>query len=134
MALASLLVRSHPKPTWAFEHAMAHRWMLGAFPPSNFSIVPYELDPENNHPAWHLNHGQAHTDALSGIAPGATAGPGQPYPTPLGLFGAPIPANHLVDGNLQNRERQIWWTFQNHHDHFISTTVLVGTQLTYPFG
>jgi hypothetical protein len=120
MALASLLVRSHPKQTWAFEHAMAHRGLTGGMAPlSDFSVLPYVLDPELDGGAWHLNHNQAHTDAF--------------FQSPLGAFGPPIPAKHLVDMKFDQHGRTAWWTFENHHDHFVGAGVTVNRNLIFPF-
>jgi hypothetical protein len=66
MPLAALL--NSNDPIYAFEHMMAHRqyFAVMSHPLSDFSILPYLLDPIFNwdQPAssWNLRHQQAHND------------------------------------------------------------------------
>lgn len=65
MPLATLL--NPDDPIYDFEHMMAHRQYFAVLSRlSNFSILPYLLDPafETDMPAgaWNLNHQQAHND------------------------------------------------------------------------
>jgi hypothetical protein len=125
MPLCALLKR--PKDQWAlnyfhFEHAMAHRVNLMVMSPlTRFSAVPYFYEPEQNlaPPArlvpgtarpsnWHLNHQQAHNDALNEV-------PTVYITTPQKGVLSQV---NVVDTNLDDIERTTWWTFVNHHNHY----------------
>lgn len=147
MSLATLLtepVGPGQAETFAFEHAMAHRELLGAMatpvstevltPPAlrilpgttglaGFSALPYgPLDPQSNASLWHLDHGQAHSDAQTSLPNyfGATA---------RGLLN---PAPNMVDFNLDVPGQRTWWTFVNHQEHLAAQNVLPQA-LVFPF-
>lgn len=150
MALPTLLtepVGAGQTETFAFEHAMAHRQLLGAMATSvnvytpaapspvnpfilpgttgltGFSAVPYgPLDPQSNASLWHLDHGQAHTDAQISL-PDYFG-----YPTE-GLIN---PASNMVDFNLDVPGQRTWWTFANHQEHLVAQSVLPQV-LVFPF-
>lgn len=146
MALASLLVLGEPR-AFAFEHAMWHRASLGAMPNlSYYSIVPYLLDPQQNTGIWHLNHNQAHSDALGPtISPQPPVVGVPPAPSRLqevwpitginqALMGIPYPQNYL-DNDLTKKGQLAWWIFTNHNEHFVTqASIPLQSPLTYPFG
>lgn len=118
MAIASLLVKTDPA-TFAFEHAMATRLQLAAmWPLTQFSVLPYLLDPEYDTelPAtkWHLNHQQAHNDVLVTLPAyfGAIEH--------LGAFNNQI----LMENDLDNADQLTWFTFANHQEHYIAIGTL----------
>ena len=122
-------------PSFAFEHAMAHRNAMGVMSPlDRFSVVPYLLDPEQNlaipGSMWHLDHQQAHNDALTHLPTEFGA------PT-VGLFIGGI----LRDYDLDNQAQRTWWTFQNHMEHYVGGNTITpdvylpppALQWVYPF-
>jgi hypothetical protein len=124
-------------PSFAFEHAMAHRRVLGIMSPlDRFSIVPYfidPMDPQASADGWHLNHQQAHNDSLNEVPTGYGA-------TEVGLR----VGQNLVDTDLTAPQAKAWWTFQNHMEHYVqagtflpATTALPAPQQApnwrYPF-
>lgn len=128
MSVASLLVYKN-SPTFAFEHAMAHRNMLGGMAPlDQFSVLPYLLDPmqKPNEPVtkWHLNHQQAHNDAMVTLL--------SPYYGLVELTG--INSHQiLIDTPLAEEGPQRWWTFNNQQEHLLAqASILLATELTYP--
>ena len=131
MALPSLLHYTDDelgRNTFAFEHAMAHRNVLGAMSPLDaFSVVPYLLDPMQNTeiPAtkWHQNHQQAHDDFNNAL------------PTYFGATTVGIrPAVNLIDYNLTDQRQLAWWTFSNQTEHFVAeNSILPPLVLDYPF-
>ena len=134
MALSSLLKfpEDHNQySTFAFEHAMAHRYLMAGFsePLTNFSVLPYVLDPlvglELAANPWNLNHQQAHNDAN-----GAISSPFGLTPPPLGV----LPGQILIEGNLGNAGSLQWWTFANQLEHLFSLYALqwLTTDLLYP--
>ena len=140
MALPALLHwgnESAARNTFAFEHANAHRTLLGGMAPlDRFSALPYFTDQANPRGIWSLNHQQAHQDALTSLPtwPWTFWGVGgnppvEPVPTPTGLsFGA-----NLRDTNLTiNPDAVPWWTFVNHQEHYLMQQVLP-QYLTFPF-
>jgi hypothetical protein len=128
MAGVTLLVKTDTT-TFDFEHMMAHRLYFGAMSPlAHFSVLPYLLDPsfDTDHPAskWHLNHQQAHDDALVTLP--ARFGTTED----IGIFVGQI----VREDDLSNQDQLTWWTFQNHQEHFVANdTLLPTTQLEYPF-
>lgn len=147
MAIATLLTEPRgpgQDATFSFEHAMAHRELTGGmatavevFDPltgtafilpgttglAGFSALPYgPLDPQLHASLWHLDHGQAHSDAQ------------QRLPDFFGFtsFGRMNPAPNFVDFNLQRPGHRTWWTFANHHDHLTAQSVLP-QELVFPF-
>jgi hypothetical protein len=132
--------------SFSFEHMMAHRYLMSAFaqigaatppatgfettptPLSDFSVLPYLLDPmyDMYEPGskWQLNHQQAHNDFSSAIA-----SPFGIEPTPVGVLPGQILLNSPLDtpGPLQ------WWTFVNHTEHLFGLYALFWlTELSYP--
>jgi hypothetical protein len=100
------------RAVFSFEHAMAHRTLLGAMSPiAKFSLLPYQLDPQRlDNSKYLLDHQQAHNDANS---------------TALDINST----NNLIDttGNMR------WWTFANHLEHFQMFNNLPETLGPYPF-
>ena len=125
MAGASLLKMPDTKTgraAFAFEHMMAHRLLFGGMAPlDRFSVLPYLLDPMTEASKWNLNHGQAHDDALLTLP---------------SYFGSPdvgIPGTSLmVDANLSDEGKRTWWTFTNHHEHYLASGALE-LELVFPF-
>lgn len=122
-------------PWFAFDHAMAHRNGLGVMAPlDRFSVVPYLLDPMSDISipggSWHLDHQQAHNDALANL-------PSQFGAATVGLHIGGI----LRDYDLDNTRQRLWWEFQNHQEHYVGgNTILPSVQIpppapqwTYPF-
>lgn len=65
--MPTAVLLNHDDPVFEFHHAMTHRQYFAVMRPlSQFSAVPYLLDPEFNtgNPAenWNMNHQQAHSD------------------------------------------------------------------------
>jgi len=127
-------------PAWEFDHAQAHRELLGAMATlvpditgdeffrgtgglSGFSAIPYFVDPQRNTGAWHLDHGQAHKDfqvTLPRYFGSTTVGFINPTST------------DFVDMDFEQQEMLAWWTFANYQQHLIAAGVLPQT-LTFPF-
>ena len=108
----------HGAAAFAHEHRMQHRTLnsaLGEITPSlTFGVEPYFLDPIFNDGKFHMNHWQAHIDALTNLP---------------GYFGATTVTGvflnqNLIDTNLDNAEQRTWWTFQNHMEHRLARSVL----------
>jgi hypothetical protein len=114
--------------SFAFEHAMAHRNLLGGMAPlSNFGVIPYFVDPTPSpQPAyadkWQLNHQQAHYDAFAAL-------PVFYGQTTVGIR----PAQMLIDSNLTDQAQLAWWTHANHTEHYVAgETTNPPMTLTYP--
>jgi hypothetical protein len=134
MSMASLLYWRPPPmqdETFGFEHAMAHRGLMGSMSPLNsFSIVPYVLDPGLNHDDWHRDHTQAHAD-FQGSFPGIFH---YQFPVPTGsVVGFLGPAYNIEDYDVDNHESRTWWTFQNHYAHLNAASVQNLESLVFPF-
>ena len=86
---------------FGFEHAMAHRELLGAMAPlDRFSVIPYFVHPQTlPSGGWRMDHQQAHNAMAA---------------TP-----SPLLEQILRDSNLFNPEQRKWWEFMNHHEHYI---------------
>jgi hypothetical protein len=147
MSLVSILTMTQglgAAETFAFEHAMAHRNYLGQMAPlTRFSVIPYLLDPMIDNPSiaasnWHLNHQQAHNDALTSI-PSYYVNPrtGEAWPegeTEVGLF----IGTDLRDTDLNNEGQRKWWLFLNHQEHYVANGVTLPASIdpppqTFPF-
>jgi hypothetical protein len=117
--------------TFSFEHAMAHRGLMGSLSPlSGFSVVPYVLDPGFNDDAWHRDHTQAHTDA-QGSLPGLFVGR---FPVPTGqTVGFLGPGFNIEDYDISSHESRAWWTFQNHYWHLDAASAQNLESLVFPF-
>lgn len=108
-------------PMYAWNHAMDHRTLLGAMPaydriPTNvFSAVPYWIHPQRNDGMWHLNHNQAHLDAIT---------------TPPPTFGQPYPGLYLDP--IQNDGQQRWFTWANEREHLTAHSMYDLTQPMFP--
>ena len=126
-------------PIFGFEHAMAHRNLLGgmAYVPtgdvhrfvtvglSRFTALPYVIDPMRLHSAWTLDHGQAHGDYMATL-------PGQ-FGGVFGATGGIIsPGIDFVDMDFASESRLQWWTFANNQQHMNAVNVLPW-QLVFPF-
>jgi hypothetical protein len=134
VSLASLLNQG-PSSTFAFEHAMSHRRLLGAMSPlDRFSIIPYQIEAAGrgmvgsgtvgNRPDHMLDHGVAHEDYQMNL-------PGW-YGT--GTFGIMNPAYNLVDNDLMHDGQRQWWTHQNFQEHLTAENVNTINQVfVYPF-
>ena len=124
MPLATLL---NPDDPWfAFEHANAHRNLLGVMSPlTRFSVLPYFLDPlgdvNTSASGWRFDHQQAHNDTDNQLPETFTS-------QSLGFSSS---AN-LVDSNLADPWNRSWWTHTNHMEHYVdNNTVLPQTDLYY---
>ena len=142
MALCSLLRMGQSdieRKTFGFEHAMAHRAVLGSMSPlPRFSVLPYFIDPQQSQPRYLLNHQQAHWDmysALPSFWPGTILPPNVPVPSPWPIGGLGITNNPiLMDTPLDNAEKLGWWTFANHTDHLVAMNSLdLVDNWVYPF-
>lgn len=142
MSQASLLAPPTEEnlPGWQFDHAQAHRELLGAMalavpaPVANeffagtggltrYSAIPYFIDPQFNTGVWHLDHGQAHSDfqlTLPGFFGSTVTGVINPTST------------DLVAMDFSQQGLLTWWTFVNHEQHLTATNTLP-QQLTFPF-
>jgi hypothetical protein len=132
--------------TFSFEHAMAHRGLMGSMSPlDRFSVVPYILDPGKNNGDWHQDHQQSHND-FQGVLPGFLGGLGFNFPGGSHLHPLPPPpaSNTLSqlgptifvqDYELSSKYEREWWTFQNHYAHLNATSVqnLSEPALVFPF-
>jgi hypothetical protein len=127
MSIATLLDYTDAA-TFDFEHMMAHRNYFAVMAPLNrFSVLPYLLDPsyDTGIPAskWHLNHQQAHNDSLNVL-------PSLYGSTTIGLH---IGGN-LIDWDLSSPDQLQWWTFANHHEHYIANaSTLPLLESLFPF-
>jgi hypothetical protein len=123
------------RAAFELEHAMAHRNALGVMAPlPRFSVIPYLVEPmqvgARPTTQWHLNHQQAHDDALSNL-------PSQFGSTSIGLR----IGRDLADYNLEDPRQRTWWIFQNHMEHYIGGSTILpqvqfpppAPQWTYPF-
>jgi hypothetical protein len=124
-------------PSWQFDHAQAHRELLGGMSRTiellggryqvggltEYSAIPYFIDPLLNTGMWHFDHGQAHKDA-SGALPGWFG-----FSATTSMLN---PTLNLVDYDLQNEDHVTWWTFVNLMEHLTAQAVLP-QQLIFPF-
>jgi hypothetical protein len=151
MALPSLLrlgSTTEERSAFTFEHANAHRNLLGAMSPlTRFSVLPYLLEPMTGSSAWRLNHQTAHNDALTTlptfpwsfwIEASYTPPPGEEVPAP-GYAPDVLPLGvgfnqNLIDIDMQNPnvENMQWWLFANHNEHLLAQAVLP-EYLIFPF-
>lgn len=141
MSLATLLTvpgdSLGEQETWSFEHAVAHRNLLGdmasaTYGLTRFSVLPYLLDP--HYPlagGWLLNHGQAHAD-FQAVLPGLFRLRPHPIPVPTAAVATLNPTVNYIDSNLSNPEQANWWVSTNHWDHLTAQGVLSATQI-FPF-
>lgn len=140
MSIATLMAPPTPEnlPSWQFDHAMAHREMTGGMSAtidlignirlgalSHFSALPYFLDPQVNTGVWHLDHGQAHQDAVVTLPPFFGH-----HRTPETLTTI-APTQDFVDMDFDDQALLTWWTHANQQEHMAAQNVL--TQLVYPF-
>jgi hypothetical protein len=133
--------RPMQEPTFAFEHAMAHRRLLGSMAPlTRFSVVPYELVPGRNIDMWHRDHQQAHGDfqaVLAGYLGGTGFGIPRKQvvpPAPAPILSQLGPAYNIEDYDLRFRAARQWWVFQNHQAHLdAEVTLSLLEALTFPF-
>jgi hypothetical protein len=115
---------------------MAHRNALGVMSPlPRFSVVPYFIDPAQNigtpGSKWHLNHQQAHNDALENL------------PSYFGASTVGLPSGGILrDYNLDDPRQRAWWTFQNWQEHYVGGDAILPNvqpqppaigRWTYPF-
>ena len=106
-------------PAFNFHHAMAHRAYYQAMGPlSRWSVLPYLLDPPSDTARraskWHLNHQQAHNDAIQALPSG--------WERPaVGIPSSQI----LVDSSLADPRSLTWWTFINHQEHYVADNALL---------
>lgn len=152
------------RATYAFEHAMATRTLYGAMSPiSQFSVLPYYIDPQQAGGMYRLRHQQAHWDALSAIPsypPGigvitidTPAGqtvtlpeiPGRVTNTVVNIDGSTtttfVPSGAIAQGSdqpLADREftkiESPWWIFANHIEHYNAMDAYpLAEDLTFPF-
>lgn len=132
MAIVSLLrigLSGSERNAYSFEHAMAHRTLLGAMPNiAKLSVLPYLLDPmEFGDPKYLLNHQQAHNDATANL-------PSLPYAAQPSAPANPLALNELTNKNLYDTTGNIaWWTFANLQEHLAALATLPPTLGPYPF-
>lgn len=109
------------RATYAFEHAMAHRTLLGAMAPlTRFSVLPYQLDPQQADGMYLLRHQQAHWDMMDALPS---------YPPVTEEYGGLRYQNDQILGELNP-----WTIFANHTEHQIAMSVYpLPDKLTYPF-
>lgn len=124
MALVSLLrMGSSPteRATYAFEHFNAHRTLFGAMAPlTRFSVLPYQLDPQQTDGMYLLRHQQAHWDMVDALPS---------YPPVTDQVGGLALHNDQILG-----EPTPWTIFANHVEHTIAMSVYpLPDALTYPF-
>jgi len=101
MSLVSLLTGDDR--AFDFEHAMAHRGLLGGLAPlDRFSATTYLMDPvkdvERRASFWHMNHQLLHND----------------FTDVVNLSPNPI----LVDSDLSDQTSLTWWVFANNISHY----------------
>lgn len=143
MSLATLLVMStkpdpNQDPTFSFEHAQAHRTLLGSMSPlTRYSALPYLLSPNaNNSGMWHRDHQQAHSD-FTDTLPGYFGGFGFNLWGPIGGTGGTVsqqgPAYNIEDYDLTSEPALNWWTFQNHYAHLNAQQVQTSELWIFPF-
>lgn len=125
MPLAILL--NPADPLFSFEHAMQHREYFAIMKPlSQFSIVPYFIDPaplpttlgQLPTPAdmWNLDHQRAHDDFDAALPD---------HWTSQGVGFGILASQNLVDSDLNTPEGRTWWTFVNHQDHYIANSAIL---------
>jgi hypothetical protein len=122
---------------WRFEHTMAHRFLFGSLSPlSQFSVLPYNLDPSQFNGKWTLlNHQKSHWDATATLTTfpwwwfqGVTPAPSE---VPAGGLGEAMNGN-MVDTDLNNQRTFPWWLHENHTQH-LNAMDLLAKEATYPF-
>ena len=114
---------------------MAHRNGLGVMSPlDRFSAIPYLLDPMQDistpGSGWHLDHQQAHNDAMDYL------------PTEFGASTVGLRIGGILrDYDLDDERQRKWWEFQNHMEHYVGANSISpnvylpppAIQWTYPF-
>ena len=126
MSLVSLLTGDDR--SFDFEHAMAHRGLLGGLAPlDRFSATTYTMDPiedtDKRASLWHLNHQHLHDDFADVVLAhtAATGGPG-------------VSINQiLVDSDLSDQRSRAWWIFANHREHYNAADLNPPMPVNYPF-
>jgi len=141
MALPTLLRRGGSdaeRAQFAFDHAMAHRELLGGLSPlPRFSVLPYHIDPQwPTLAGWEINHQSAHNDMMANLPswswtfwvprppdyqllPPPPAPGYAPDPIPLGL-----PSNLNLMDSETNEAARAWWEFTNHQEHLMAQSTL----------
>jgi hypothetical protein len=122
-------------PWFPWDHAFAHRNALGVMSPlDRFSSIPYFIDPMQDIATpgsmWHLDHQSAHNDALANL-------PTEFGASTVGLF----IGQNLRDTDLDDPRQRLWWTFQNHMEHYVGGNTITpnvqfpppAPQWVYPF-
>jgi hypothetical protein len=114
---------------WGWDHAMAHRLLLGSMAPlTRYSVIPYWIDPTQDTGPWAQDHDQAHDDFRVDL------------PVMWGWwyigeqeYGIES-AHQFLDTVPDNYGALAFWTFVNQQDHFIANEVTNLTiDLTFPF-
>jgi hypothetical protein len=128
MSEATLLVMGDDQvalSTFAFEHAMSHRIYLGAmWPLTRFSILPYFIDPQQNNPAYRLDHQYAQNDFTTTMPTWGASPPG-PIPPAPGTLSVAVPLGQdLLDQHFDDPGQRVWWTFANHQEHYVASANL----------
>lgn len=128
--MPTVILLNPDDPVFSFEHMNAHRRYFSQMAPlDRFSALPYLLDPAYDTSIrasmWHLNHQRGHTDFATTLPPNYNA-----QPTEVG-----IPANQpLADSDLSAGASRTWWTFAQHHEHFLADSAILPLQRgTWPF-
>lgn len=131
MSLASLLViPDNPvgQATFGFEHAMAHRGLLGAMAPlDRFSVIPYFIHPQTlPSGGWRMDHQQAHDDFRVNL------------PVFWGWYQIGTEEYGVGSGqslqDIYSQDHLQWWTFVNNMDHYVAANLLpLEFELTFPF-
>ena len=127
MALVSLLRMGQSpaeRAAFSFEHAMAHRTLFGAMSPlTRFSVLPYQLDPQQTNGLFRLYHQQAHWDMMANLPS---------YPPVTTETGAlALASDQILQPQFAPDE---WWTFANHIEHMDAmSTYPEADALVFPF-
>lgn len=103
MALSGLML-FEDTPAFAFDHMMAHRTLMPG--------VPWLLDPmqeiANRADKWHLDHQQAHNDAMTALDVASH--------------------QNLVDASLAEQGSEQFWTLANNIEHLTGMArIIAGT-------
>jgi hypothetical protein len=117
MSLASLLtLPTNERGAWGFvfDHDQTHRSMFAALQPSgptqSVGALPPILDPapirqtERRAGNWHFDHQAVH-DQFN-----------------VAIFGVQTPQN-MADATFAEKSSLTWWTFVNHHEHYLNNQI-----------
>jgi hypothetical protein len=131
MSLPTLLVMPDDefgRGAFAFDHSNEHWRFLAAQTTANPFQPPAQVfDPQQNIGAWHEDHYEGHANMTIRLP--VFWGWWLIGEKDYGFTGSP----NLMDTNLDDPGQLAWWTFANHSDHMIASTLLPLTfNLFYP--